>query len=134
MAAETVYTLSEEAAGNRHPRPSSTAQRCVLPVSFPVDLLLCMAEINPPESKLAKLPFVHCAPRRRTPRRWPPLDRWIYGTQAAAMYYSRATACHSGFKRLQNQPKISSPNMISRVFPFKFLQIHITSVSGLCVH
>ena len=30
MAGETVYTLSEEAAGNRHPRPSSTAQRSAL--------------------------------------------------------------------------------------------------------
>ena len=32
------------------------------------------------------------------------------------------------FQIAQNSPKISSPNVISRVFPCKFLQIHITSV------
>ena len=35
-----------------------TAQRCVLPLSFPVDLLL-MSVINPPERKLSKRTSVH---------------------------------------------------------------------------
>ena len=30
------------------------AQRCVLPVSFPVDLLLLHVVVNPPETKVAK--------------------------------------------------------------------------------
>ena len=34
------------------------------------------------------------------------------------------------FQIAQNSPKISSPNVISLVFPCKLLQIHITSVSG----
>ena len=66
MAGESMYTLSEEAAGNLHPRPSSTVRGLAAAV-----------------------------------RRWPPLDRWIYGTQAASMHYNRAAACHSGFKRLK---------------------------------
>ena len=39
----------------RHP----TAQRCVLPVSFPVDLLLPYIVVNPPERKLEKRTSVH---------------------------------------------------------------------------
>ena len=88
-----------------------------------------MAVINPPERKLAKRTSVHCAPRRRAPRRWSLLDRWIYGTQAAAMYYSRATACHSGFKRLKPaKNKLTQHDFTS--FP---IQISANSVSGHCV-
>ena len=36
-----------------------TAQRSVLPVYLPVDLLICMAVINPSERKLAKRTSVH---------------------------------------------------------------------------
>ena len=35
------------------------AQRCDLPVSSPVDLLLSYVVVNPPESKLAKRTSVH---------------------------------------------------------------------------
>ena len=40
---------------------------------------------------------------------------------------------HSGFKCQKIHQNISLPMVISRVFPWKFLQHHITSVSG-CLH
>ena len=38
-----------------------SAQRCILPVSFPVDLLLHAIVVKPPERKLAKRTSVQCA-------------------------------------------------------------------------
>ena len=38
-------------------QPLHSAQRCVLPVSFPVDLLV----VNPPERKLAKHTSAQCS-------------------------------------------------------------------------
>ena len=37
------------------------------------------------------------------------------------------------FQMAKTRQNISSPKVISRVFPWKFLQIHITSISG-CLH
>ena len=33
---------------------------CVLPVSFPMDLLFIMVVMNPPEKKPEKRTYVHC--------------------------------------------------------------------------
>ena len=35
--------------------------------------------------------------------------------------------------KISNPPKISLPDMISQIFPSKFQQIHIITVSGGCV-
>ena len=40
---------------------------------------------------------------------------------------------HCDSNRLKLAEKLNSPKLISRVFPRKFLQIHITSVSGHCM-
>ena len=48
------------------------------------------------------------------------------------LFFSAATCWPSAqwFQMSKIRQNISSPKVISRVFPWKFLQIHITSVSG----
>jgi len=46
------------------------------------------------------------------------------------MLYMRRAARGTVVPNGENPPKISSPKVISRVFPYTFLQIYITSVSG----
>ena len=46
------------------------------------------------------------------------------------MFTCTSRGSHFGSKLLKSATKISSLVAISRVFPWKFLQIHITSVSG----
>ena len=53
-----------------------------------------------------------------------------HSTDQSAYARSLQKARHSGSKCQKTRQKISSPKMISRVFPCKFLQIHKTSVSG----